>query len=112
MKKTTPKIQKIVKKTKKIVVKKNTTRPSKKEGKLIGKVSHYFSDISVAVIKLSVPLAVGDEIRIMGGNTTDFNQKAKSLQMDHREVKKAKKGNSIGLKVAQKVREGYNVYKV
>ncbi len=82
------------------------------KGKLVGKVSHYFSDISVGVIKLSAPLSQGDEIRIIGGEATDFNQKVKSMQVDHKEVKKAKKGNSVGLKTDEKVREGYQVYKV
>lgn len=82
------------------------------EGKLVGKITHYFSNIEVAVIKLSEALAQGDEIRIMGGENTDFNQEVKSIQVDHKEVKKAKKGDSVGLKVAEKVRDGYSVYKV
>lgn len=81
-------------------------------GKLIGKITHYFSNIGVGVIKLSAPLKQGDEIRIMGGENTDFNQKVASMQVDHKEVKVAKKGNSVGLKVGEKVREGYHVYKV
>lgn len=81
-------------------------------GKLIGKITHYFSNIEVGVIKLSAPLKQGDEIRIMGGESTDFNQKVVSMQVDHKEVKTAKNGNSVGLKVGEKVREGYQVYKV
>ncbi len=84
----------------------------KKEGKLIGKVSHYFSNIGVAVIDLSDTLSQEDEIRIMGGESTDFNQKVDSMQVDHKEVKEAKKGDSVGLKVGEKVREGYKVYRV
>ena len=82
------------------------------EGKLVGEITHYFSNIEVGVIKLSGPLSQGDEIRIMGGENTDFNQEVESMQVDHKEVKKAKKGDSVGLKVAEKVREGYRVYKV
>ena len=84
----------------------------KKEGKLIGKITHYFSNIEVGVVKLSAPLSQGDEIRIMGGESTDFTQKVDSMQVDHKEVKKAKKGSSVGMKVSEKVREGYSVYKV
>jgi putative protease len=80
-------------------------------GKLIGKVTHYFSNIGVAVIGLSTSLGQGDEIRIVGGENTDFNQKVDSMQVDHKEVKNAKKGDSVGLKMSQKVREGYLVYK-
>ncbi len=81
-------------------------------GKPVGKILHFFSNIDVAIIKLSAPVAQGDEIRIMGGEDTDFNQKIISMQIDHKEVKKAKKGASIGLKVKEKAREGYKVYKV
>ncbi len=84
----------------------------KKEGKLVGKVTHYFSNIGVAVIDLSSPLSQGDEIRIVGGQETDFNQKVDSMQVDHESVEKAKKGDSVGLKVSEKVREGYEVYKI
>ena len=82
-----------------------------KEGKLIGKISHYFGNIGVAVIDLSDKLEAGDEIRIVGGET-DFNQKVGSMEVDHKKVQKAKKGESLGIKVDQKVREGYKVYKL
>jgi len=81
------------------------------EGKLIGKVSHYFSNIGVAVIELSNTLKIGETIRIVGGET-DFEQTVDSMEVDHKKVKKAKKGDGIGVKVSQKVREGYKVYKV
>lgn len=101
-------------KTKKAAIKKAAPKiiTAKIQGKLAGRVSHYFSDIKVCVIKVSAPLGVGDEVRIMGGENTDFNQAVKSMQIDHKEVKKAKKGDSVGLKVKEKVREGYKVYKV
>lgn len=86
--------------------------PKPKEGKLIGEVTHYFSNIEVGVIKLSAPLSQGDEIRIVGGENTDFNQKVDSMQVDHKEITKGKRGDSVGMKVSQKVREGYKVYKV
>jgi len=81
------------------------------EGKLIGKVTHYFSKIGVAVIELSDTLKVGDTIRIVGGQT-DFNQMIESMEIEHEKVQEAKAGDSIGLKISQKVREGYKVYKV
>ena len=81
------------------------------EGKLIGKVTHYFGNIGVAVIELTDSLKIGDTIRIVGGET-DFEQVVDSMEVDHKKVEKAKKGDGIGLKVSQKVREGYKVYKV
>ena len=80
------------------------------EGKLIGKVTHYFGNIGVAVIELSDTLKVGDTIRIVGGET-DFTQAVESMEVEHQKVEEAKTGESIGLKVEQKVREGYKVYK-
>jgi putative protease len=85
--------------------------PIAEEGKLIGKVTHYFSKIGVAVVELSDTLKVGDIIRIVGG-ATDFTQTIESMEIEHEKVKEAATGDSVGLKVNQKVREGYKVYKL
>ena len=82
-----------------------------KEEQLVGKITHYFGNIGVAVIELSDVLKVGDEIRIVGGEA-DFNQKVESMEVEHQKVQEAKPGDSVGLKLDQKVREGYKVYKV
>lgn len=82
------------------------------EGKLIGQVVHYFPKVGVAVIKLSDSIKIGDTIRIVGGENTDFTQTVESMEIDHKKINSAKKGQEIGLKVSQKVREGYRVYKV
>ncbi|MFN6992485.1 MAG: hypothetical protein ACK4MM_07190, partial [Fervidobacterium sp.] len=63
------------------------------QGKLIGKVTHYFGKIGVAVIKLSDTLKVGDTIRIVGGNT-DFQQVVESMEIDREQIEKAKAGDS------------------
>lgn len=81
------------------------------EEKLIGKVTHYFGKIGVAVIKLEGTLEVGEKIRIVGGDV-DFVQTVESMEIDRQKIEKAKPGQLVGLKVAQKVREGYKVYKV
>jgi translation elongation factor EF-1alpha len=80
-------------------------------GKFIGKVTHYFGNIGVAVVELTNKLKAGETIRIIGGET-DFTQNVDSMEVEHEKVKEGKKGDSIGLKVDQKVREGYKVYKV
>ena len=85
---------------------------NKEEGTLIGKITHYFSNINVAVIDLSGVLKEGDTIRITGGESTDFNQKVDSMEVDHKKVNTAKKGDSVGLKINEKAREGYHVYKI
>ena len=76
----------------------------------VGRVAHFFSKISVAVIELKAPLAVGDTILIKGP-TTDFEQTVESMQIEHKNVQRAEAGQSIGLKVAQRVREKDVVYK-
>ena len=83
-----------------------------KEGKLIGRVTHYFGNIGVAVIELEDKLKVGETIRIVGGEDTDFEQKVDSMEFEHEKIQEAKKSDSIGMKVGQKVREDYKVYKV
>ena len=98
--KKTQKRKKVAKKTKKV-----------KKEKLIGRVTHYFDKIKVAAIKLSAPLKIGDEIRIVGGEV-DFKQKVKSMEINRQKIKRAKKGDEIGLKVKEKVREGYRVFKL
>lgn len=81
------------------------------EKKPIGKVSHYYTKIGVAVIDLNDSLAVGDEISIEGASTK-FTQTIDSMQIEHEDVKQATSGDSIGLKVVERVREGDKVYKV
>jgi len=76
----------------------------------VGHVTHFFTKISVAVIELTAPLAVGDTI-VIKGPTTDFEQVVESMQIEHENVQRAEAGQSIGLKVPQRVRETDIVYK-
>ena len=78
--------------------------------KQIGLVSHYFDHVKVAAIKLTASLKVGDVIEFKGGEV-DFEQKIGSMQIQHEKVEKAKKGEEIGIKVKEKVRKGYRVFK-
>ena len=77
----------------------------------IGKVTHFFAKINVAVLELSGELNLGNEIRVLG-SSTDFNQKITSMQIDHKEVESAKKGSDVALKVDERVREGDEIFKV
>jgi putative protease len=81
------------------------------EKKPIGKVAHYFTKISVAVIDLSDELKVGDRISIEGA-TSNFEQTVNSMQIEHEDVRSATAGQSIGLKVDQRVRQGDLVFKI
>jgi len=81
------------------------------EKKLIGKIAHFYGKISVAVVELTNKLSVGDEISIEGPST-NFTQTVDSMQIEHKNIKEAKKGDSIGLKVIDAVGENDSVYKL
>ena len=78
--------------------------------KPVGKITHYFSKIGVAVVELSGELKVGDKISIEG-STTNIQQPVNSMQIEHKPVDFASKGQSIGMKVADIVRVGDDVFK-
>lgn len=80
-------------------------------GKEIGEILHYYSHIQVAVIRLSDAMKTGEKIRIKG-HTTNFEQEVGSMQVDHNQIETAEKGQEIGMKVNDKVREQDKVYKV
>ena len=77
----------------------------------VGTITHYYDKIGVAIVELSDKLKVGYTIAIEG-KTTNFTQKVESIQIEHINVEEAGNGESIGLKVDQKVRDGDKVYKV
>mgnify|MGYP001591397321 CR=1 FL=1 len=77
--------------------------------KLIGKITHYYNSIGVAIIELTDSLKVGDTIQIKGKNT-DFEQTVDSMQIEHEPIESAKKGDVIGIKTSQKVKEGDEVF--
>jgi len=77
--------------------------------KLVGKITHYFSKINVALVEVSGDLKVGDKISIEGAST-NIKQTVDSMQIEHKSVKSASKGQSVGMKVSDRVREGDDVY--
>jgi putative protease len=103
------KVKKAVKKTKSAKKPIAKAKGEAKKEKLVGKVSHFFDKISVVVIELTGALKVGDIIRIKG-NTTNFEQKVESIQIEHEQVKEAKAGQGIGLKVKEPARVNDSVY--
>jgi putative protease len=82
------------------------------EEKKVGFVSNYYSKISVAAIEITEgTVSVGDTLHFIG-HTTNFESTVHSMQIEHKSVTDAKKGDSIGVKVSEKVREGDKVYKI
>jgi len=76
--------------------------------KPIGKVTHYFDRISVAVVSLDKALKLGDRVHFQGTHT-DFQQEITSMQVEHQAVEKGKKGEEVAIKVDQPVRKGDTV---
>ena len=77
----------------------------------VGKVSHWFGKIGVAGVELTGKVAVGDRIHVRG-HTTDFEQDVVSMQIMHQDVKEAKSGDDVGIKLKFRARAGDSVYKV
>jgi selenocysteine-specific translation elongation factor len=77
----------------------------------VGKVADFFAHPVVAGIELTASLKVGDRVRIVG-HTTDLELLVESLQIDNRDVEEASAGQSVGIKVPDRVRNGDKVYKV
>ena len=77
----------------------------------IGRVSDFFKKPGVAGIELTAPLKVGDKVHIKG-HTTDQELTIQSMQIDNRDVKEAKAGDSVGIKISDRARQGDTVYKV
>ena len=76
----------------------------------IGRITHFFDKIGVAVVELDKPLSMGDTVSVEG-STTNFKQKVESMQIDKDKIIKAKKGQSVGIKVNDRVRVNDIVYK-
>jgi translation elongation factor EF-1alpha len=79
--------------------------------KMIGKIEHYYPHISVAVITLTDSLKVGEKI-LIERTEHSFEQVVSSMQVEHKNISAAKKGDSVGLKVDQPTKEGAKVYKI
>ena len=81
-------------------------------GEEIGKVFKFFSKVGVAAINITHgSLKIGDTIRIKGA-TTDQVMQIESMEIDRVKVDSAGAGQSIGIKVKERVRENDIVYKL
>ena len=77
----------------------------------VGKITHYYSNIGVAIVEVSDTISVGDKIHVQGA-TSDFEQGVASMQVEHEAVQVAESGQVIGLKVDEKTRGGDKVFVV
>jgi translation elongation factor EF-1alpha len=77
----------------------------------VGRITHFYSKPSVAVIELSASLNKGDKI-VIRGSTTNIEQTVDSMEIEHKQIPHAQAGQSIGMKVPSRVRENDIVYRV
>jgi len=77
--------------------------------KKIGKVTHYYDKIGVAIVELASPLKLGDFVTFKKGGKEVHSQKVESMQIEKESVEKAKKGDVIGMKVDEPIKEGTEV---
>ncbi len=77
----------------------------------IGKVTHYYNHINVAVLKLTNSLKLGDLIHIIG-HSTDLMQTVSSLEVDHHSLEWVKPGDNVALKVIEPVHEHDVIYRI
>ena len=77
----------------------------------IGRVTHYYSHLQVAVLSLSSPLRKGDHIHIKG-HSTDFTQAVESMEIEHQPVEEGGPGDDVAIKAEDRVREHDAVFKV
>lgn len=77
----------------------------------IGAVTHYFDKPKVAIVKLTGPVAVGDQLRFHG-HTTEFTENVTSMELDHKKVESAKAGDEIAIQVVGRARQHDKVFKV
>ena len=77
--------------------------------KEVGKITHWYDKIGVAVIDLKGALKMGDRVKIKKGED-EFEETISSMQVDHKDIEEAKKGKEIGIEIDQKVRDGDEVF--
>ncbi|OHA09669.1 MAG: translation elongation factor-like protein [Candidatus Sungbacteria bacterium RIFCSPLOWO2_01_FULL_60_25] len=77
----------------------------------VGKVTHYFGKIGVAIVALSGDLKVGDRVKVEG-NRTEFEQTVDSMEVDRKPVEAAGRGQAVGIKIVERTNEGATVYRL
>ncbi|OGO11134.1 MAG: hypothetical protein A2Y93_13065 [Chloroflexi bacterium RBG_13_68_17] len=80
-------------------------------GELLGKVTHFYDKINVAVIRLDRTVKAGESVHFLGRNT-DFQQAIDSMQVEHQAVTEGAPGTEVAVKVLQRVHAGDSVYRL
>lgn len=78
----------------------------------IGTVTHYYGKIKVAIVELTNAIGVGDRVRFVRGGEDLFTQSIESIQKENEKVTIAKKGETVGIKTQNPLKEGAEIYKI
>ena len=78
----------------------------------VGKVTHFYDKIGVAIVELDGTLSVGDKVKFTHSGEDLFTQEVESIQIEHDKKDAAGKGDVIGLKTSEAVKEGTEVFKM
>ena len=78
----------------------------------VGKVTHFYDKIGVAIVELTGDLAVGEKLKFSRGGEDMYEQIVESIQIEHKKVDSAKSGDVVGLKTNEPLKEGTEVYKI
>ena len=77
----------------------------------VGRIAHFYSKASVAIVELSASLNKGDKI-VIRGSTTNIEQTVDSMEIEHKQIPTAQAGQSVGMKVNGRVCENDIIYRV
>jgi translation elongation factor EF-1alpha len=78
----------------------------------VGVVTHFYDKIGVAIIELKGTLSVGEKVKFVRAGEDLFEEVVESIQVEHKKLDSAGKGDVIGLKTNEAVKEGTEVFKV
>ncbi|EKE13066.1 MAG: hypothetical protein ACD_13C00101G0005 [uncultured bacterium] len=78
----------------------------------VGRVSHFYDKIGVAIVELDGTLSVGDRIKFTKDGQDLFEQSVDSIQIEHEKKDSAGKGDVVGLKTQEVVKEGTEIFKM
>lgn len=81
------------------------------EEQALGRVIHYYDKAMVAIVRLTGGgIRVGDRVKFVH-HDSEFSQPVTSMEVEHKQIKSAKKKEEVAIKVDQKTHEGALVYK-
>jgi putative protease len=77
----------------------------------VGKIIHFYNKINVAEVKIETgKISIGDKIMIQGPTTGVYEQKVESMEVEHKKINEAKKGDVFAIKLQVIARKSDKVF--